>query len=170
VGGVTKIALVLLAALQLPASTAHAQQFVATGRDTLRGLPGVEIAVEVAQPELARRGLDPAALRADVERRLRAAGVAVYASQAENPSPAKAYLYVHVNALELPAAAGYAIALQVHVRQALRSAVTNSQIVNAITWEAHNVVAAPTNGLAAVRAEILTYVDDFLRDWTAVHP
>jgi hypothetical protein len=167
--GVTKTVFATLA-LQIAASAAHAQMFVATGRDTLRGLSGVEIVVEVAQPELARRGLDPAAIRADVERRLRAAGVAVYASQAENPSPAKPFLYVHLNALELPRGGGYAVALQVHVRQTLRSAVTNSQIVNAMTWDAHNVVAAPADGLVAVRGEIASYVDEFVRDWTAVHP
>ena len=167
--GVIKIAFATLA-FQIVASTAHAQMFIATGRDTLRGLSGVEIVVEVAQPELARRGLDPAAIRADVERRLRGAGVAVYASQAENPSLAKPFLYVHLNALELPRGAGYAVALQVHLRQTLRSAVTNSQVVNAMTWDAHNVVVAPTDGLAAVRGELDTYVDAFVRDWAAVHP
>jgi L-serine deaminase len=60
--------------------------------------------------------------------------------------------------------------VQVHVRQTLRSSVTNSQIVNAMTWDAHNVVAAPVDGLAAVRAEVATYVDQFVSDWTAVHP
>jgi hypothetical protein len=165
---VTKTAFTL--AMLLVSPVAHAQMFVATGRDTLRGLPGVEVAVEVAQPELARRGLDPAAIRADVERRLRAGGVMVYASQAQNPSEAKPYLYVHVNALELPAGAGYAVALQVHVRQTVRSTATSSQIVNAMTWDAHNVVVAPSNGLVAVQEEIDAYVDAFLRDWKAVHP
>lgn len=165
---VTKTAFTLAMLLLTPA--AHAQMFVATGRDTLRGLPGVEVAVEVAQSELARRGLDPGAIRADIERRLRAGGVMIYASQAQNPSAAKPYLYVHVNALELPGGAGYAVALQVHVRQTVRSTATSSQIVNAMTWDAHNVVVTATNGLAAVREEIDTYVDAFLRDWRAVHP
>lgn len=144
--------------------------FITTGRDTLRGLPGVEIAVELAQPELARRGLDPAAIRADVERRLRAGGVTIYASQADNPSAAKPYLYVHVNALQLPGGAGYVVALQVHLRQTVRSVVTDSQVVDAMTWDAHNVVVTPPDGLAAVRGEIDTFVDAFVRDWKAVHP
>ena len=144
--------------------------FMPTGRDTLRGLPGVEIAVEVAQPELARGALDPAAIHADVERRLRAGGVSIYASQAENPSAAKPYLYVHVNAIELPTGAGYAVAIQVHLRQTVRSVVTDSQVVNAMTWDAHNVLVAPSQGLAAVRGEIDAFVDAFVRDWKAVHP
>jgi hypothetical protein len=160
------IAAIVAAALM--AATAFAQQFVATGRDTLRGLPGVELVVETAQPELAGRGLNPAAIRADVERRLRAGRVTVFSSQTENPSAAKAYLYVHVNALELPGRAGYAVAVQVHLRQTVRSTVTSSQIVNAMTWESHNVVAVPPDGLPAVREEIGSYVDGFVRDWQAV--
>jgi hypothetical protein len=158
-----------MVSLILLPSAAIAQQFITTGRDTLRGLPGVEIAVDVAQAELTKRGLDPRAIRADVEKRLRAGGIAVYNSQTENPSPAKPYLYVHLNALELPQGAGFAVAIQVHLRQTLRSSVSTSQIVNAMTWDAHNVVVAPAAGLSAVRGEIETYVDDFIADWKAVH-
>lgn len=157
--------LVPVLAVALWAATAGAQQFVPAGRDTLRGLPGLELIVEVAQPELVARGLDPERIRADVERRLRAAGITVYAAQMENPSPAKPYLYVHLNALELPGRTGYAVAAQVQLRQTVRSTVTESQIVNAMTWDSHNVVAVPPDGLAAVGEEIGLSVDRFVRDW-----
>ena len=111
----------LAAVLLAGAADAAAQMFVTTGRDTLRGLPGVELAVESLPPELEREGLNGAAIRAAVDRRLRAAGVRLFASQSENPSDAKPYLYVHVNALEIPGASVYAIAIQVHLRQTLRS-------------------------------------------------
>ena len=156
-------------ALLLPAATS-AQMFIATGRDTLRGLPGVEIAVEVAQPELASRGLAASAIRAGVERRLGAGGVPVYASQNENPGVAKAFLYVHVNALELPANAGFAVGYQVHLRQTVRSAAGDSQIVDAMTWDSHNVVAVGPTGLAEVLGEIEASVDAFVRDWKATRP
>src|SRR6187551_90320 len=92
--GVFSVALLLLVA---GAADANGQMFVSTGRDTLRGLPGVEVIVEGLQPELERSGLTGAAIRADVERRLRDGGISVYASQTANPSLAKAYLYVHIN-------------------------------------------------------------------------
>jgi hypothetical protein len=148
---------------------AHGQMFVSTGRDTLRGLPGVEVIVEALQPEVERQGLTAAAIRADVERRLRDGGIAVYTSQTANPSPAKAYLYVHLNALTLPQNAGYAIAVQVHLRQTLRSLVSSSNVVNAMTWDMQNVVGVPAPGLQSVRAEVLTFVDQFVEDWAAVH-
>jgi hypothetical protein len=163
--GVFSVALLLLAG---GAADANGQMFVSTGRDTLRGLPGVEVLVEDLQPEIERSGLTGAAIRADVERRLRDAGISVYPSQAANPSVAKAYLYVHINALVLPQAAGYAIAVQVHLRQTLRSIVTGSNIVNAMTWDAQNVIGVPPTGLPTVRAEVLTFIDQFVQDWAAV--
>ena len=164
--GVFSVALLLLAG---GAADANGQMFVSTGRDTLRGLPGVEVLVEGLQPELERSGLTGAAIRADVERRLRDGGISVYPSQTENPSLAKAYLYVHINALVLPQQAGYAIAVQVHLRQTLRSLVTSSNIVNAMTWDAQNVLGVPPNALMTVRAEVLTFIDQFVQDWAAVH-
>jgi hypothetical protein len=159
-----------LVMMTLAASPANAQMFVPTGRDTLRGLPGVEVVVEELQPELVRGGLSAAAIRDDVERRLRAHGIVVYASHGENASPAKPYLYLHLNTLPLPGHAAYVVGLQVHLRQTLRSGVTGSNIVNAMTWDAHNVLAVPAGSLGAVRDEILDYVDLFIKDWLAAHP
>jgi hypothetical protein len=166
IAAVFSAVLLLLAAV---AADASGQMFVSTGRDTLRGLPGVEVIVEALQPELERSGLTGAAIRADVERRLRDGGISVYASQTANPSLAKAYLYVHINALVLPRDAGYAVAAQVHLRQTLRSPVTGLNIVNAMTWDAQNVLGVSASALQTIRAEVLTFVDQFVQDWAAVH-
>ena len=147
---------------------AAAQMFVTTGRDTLRGLPGVEVAVEPLPPELARDGLTDGDVRTRVEARLRKAGVTVYASQKENPSAAKPYLYVHLNALEIPPHGIYAVAVQVQLRQTLQSPVTSSNVVNAMTWDAHNVVGVTAAQPRLVLDEVDAYVDAFIADWAAV--
>jgi hypothetical protein len=159
----------IVALLAVGVSTVSAQMFVPTGRDTLRALPGVEVVVDDVPPELVRRGLSSAAIRATVTARLHASGVSVYGSQTENPSPAKAYLYVHLNGLELPAQDAVAIALQVQLRQTVRSVVRETQIVNAMTWDAHNVVVVPLTRLDALQAELHSHVDLFIRDWVSVH-
>jgi hypothetical protein len=148
---------------------ASAQMFVPTGRDTLRGLPGVEVAVEPLEQDLERDGLTHMAIQSDVAQRLRAGGIIVYASQRENPSEAKAYLYVHVNSLKVPRQDFYVIGVQVHLRQTLRSLVTASNVVNAMTWDAHDVFVVGTGQAASVRERIQRYVDQFIRDWMAVH-
>ena len=163
----TIVAPVLL--LSVMTTNASAQMFITTGRDTLRRLPGVEVAVETLEPELERGGLTGAAIHADVVQRLRAAGVAVYASQNDNPSEAKPYVYVDVNAVRLGGQNLYAVAVQVQLRQTLRSPVTSSNIVDAMTWDARTVLVAPGNNLASVRSTIQQYVDHFIEDWMAVH-
>ena len=146
---------------------ASAQSFVPTGRDTLRGLPGVEIAVEVP-PELRQTELTTVALHAAVEQRLRAGGIAVYDSQKANPSDAKAYVYVHLNALPLPGQM-QAVAIQVHLRQTVRSVVVSSSIVNAMTWDQHTVAAVTAADGAQLRDLVLEMIDHFIDDWRAVH-
>jgi len=162
--GLGMVLLILLLAID-----AQAQQFMPTGRDTLRGLPGVEVLVEPLAPELEQSGLRGAVIRANAEAQLRAAGIPIYSSQTENPSPAKAYLYVHVSGLSLPRQ-GYALAVQVHLRQTLRSLVTGSAIVNAMSWDQQMVmVVLPGSSMRVVDAELRSLVDRFVQDWRAVH-
>src|SRR5215510_2606333 len=98
---------------------ASAQPVMPTGRETLRGLPGVEVAVDVPA-ELTEKELIAPALHSAIEQRLRVGGITVYATQAANPSDAKAYVYVHLNALSLPGQT-QAVAIQAHLRQTVRS-------------------------------------------------
>ncbi len=162
-----RVSVVSLLLVLLSASGASAQLFVATGRDTLRGLPGVEVAVEAA-PELPHAELTATALHTAFEQRLRAGGITVYATQAANPSDAKPYLYVHLNALPLPEKL-LAVAIQVHLRQTVRSAVTVSTIVNAMTWDQHTLAAATAADGAQLRDLVLEMIDRFVADWRAVH-
>lgn len=149
--------------------SASAQMFVATGHDTLRSLPGVEVAIEPLDPTLARPGLTQAAIRAAVEAQVRAAGIQVYATQQQNPSPAKAYLYVDVTGLRLAQSDVLALSVQVQVRQTLRSLVTSSNIVDAMTWDARTVLVVPAADSAAVQQTIREFVDQFIEDWKRVH-
>ncbi len=151
------------------AGPAFAQMFVATGPDTLRSLPGIEVAVEPLAPELERPGLSAVALRTAVESQLRAAGIPLYATQQQNPSPAKAYLYVDVTGVRMTQPDVLALSLQVQVRQTLRSLVTESNIVDAMTWDARTVLVVPSAAPVAVLETVREYVGQFIRDWTRVH-
>jgi hypothetical protein len=146
---------------------ASAQLFVPTGRDTLRGLPGVEVAIEVPTP-LPQTELTTAALRTAIEQRLHASGITVYETQKANPSDAKAYVYVHLNALSLPGQL-HAVAIQVHLRQTVRSMITKSSIVNAMTWDEHTVAVVTAADGAQLRDLVLEMIDHFIADWRAVH-
>lgn len=159
----------LIACLLCGTQAAGAQQFVSTGRDALRGLTGVEVVVESLPPEVERAGLSGTTMRTEVERQLLDGHITVYASQRSNPSPAQPYLYVHTNALSFDQGNLYAIAIQVQLRQTLQSLVTGSRIVDAMTWDSHDVLVVPTSHVGDVRAEVRAHVDRFIEDWTAVH-
>jgi hypothetical protein len=160
-----RLALVTLA-LIVVSSTSSAQMFVSTGRDTLRGLPGLEVVIEELPPEMRRAGLAADAVRGEIRKRLAASGVTLYTTQQQNASPAKAYLYLHLNALELPGGV-VAIAAQLQVRQTVTSLVTTSNIVNAMTWDSHNVFALPGRDAAPLMGALLEMVDGFAADWRA---
>ena len=55
------------------------------------------------------------------------------------------------------------------MRQTLRSPVTGSNIVDAMTWDARTVLVVKSNNLAAVGETIQEYVDHFIQDWMTVH-
>jgi hypothetical protein len=164
-----KTFLIVTVFLLVTTGSAIAQTFVPTGRGTLRGLPGVEVMVENLESDIERDGLSRAAIQADVAGALRTAGIGVYATQQANPSDAKAYVYVRVNSIKLQTQGVYAIALDVQLRQTLRSLVTMSNIVDAMTWEQSNVVVVPVAQASSVRTEIQEYVGQFIQDWKAVH-
>lgn len=156
--------------LALAPPNARGQLFVATGRDTLRGLPGVEVIVEPLQPELEQGGFTTALVAASVTQQLKAAGITIYASQRENPSKSQPYLYVHVNGVADEPGRGYAVAIQVHLRQTMASLTTESRVVNAMSWDAHSVAVVPVVLLKEdVSDEIDSLVARFIADWRAVH-
>jgi hypothetical protein len=164
----TRLAGFTLSALLFFPAGSPAQLFVATGRDTLRGLPGVEVLVENVSPDLQPPELAGPALRTAVETRLKAGGVTVYATQVANASDAKAYVYVHIDSVKLSGTL-HAVAIQVHLRQTVRSTVGPSNIVNAMTWDNHTIAAATAAEGAQVRDLVLEMVGRFIADWRAVH-
>lgn len=82
--------------------------------------------------------------------------------------PADTPLYLILDPLELPGGR-IAAAIQLHLRQTLESKVTGSQVVNAMTWDHHTIVAFTPSETPEVRAAIREMVDAFVVDWRYVH-
>lgn len=129
----------------------------------------MEVIVETIPAVLQPAGLTPAAVGRDVARWLQAGGVAVFPSQAANPGEAKAFLDVRVTLLALRDGS-YAVAVQMHVRQTVRSLATESSIVNAATWETGRLVNVAQSELPRVRDEIRAMAEEFVADWKGAHP
>jgi len=63
----------------------------------------------------------------------------------------------------------HAVSIQVHVRQTVRSSVTESNIVNAMTWDVHTIAAVKAGESAPLRDLVLEMVGQFVDDWRKVH-
>jgi hypothetical protein len=66
-------------------------------RPTLRGFPGVHVAVEPLNPQIEKDGLTTNQLQKDTELRLRTAGIMALSKEEFQKTIGKPYLYVNVN-------------------------------------------------------------------------
>lgn len=152
----------------LPVSQAWAQDDQA--RQSLSGLPGVGVRVDPVEPDAERDGLTRNAIQADVELRLRQAGITVFSRGVEDAAgPAFPYLYVSVHATKLPQLNLYAVYVSVELTQQVLQLVSGD-LVHAATWGRGGALTVESGHLRHVRDPIKDNVDQFINDWLAVHP
>ena len=80
-----------------------------------------------------------------------------------------AFTQGYVNAGGVPQTSSYAVSVHVQVRQTLRSLVTESSVVDAMTWDSHTVLAVARNRMSPLRDMIARQIGLFVEDWKAVH-
>ena len=83
----------LMAYVCLDLSLAHAAS--PDQRESLRGLPGVQVLIEDIRPNAQADGLSQEAIRTAVELILRSSGIRVLTQSERSEMPSKPYLYVH---------------------------------------------------------------------------
>jgi hypothetical protein len=138
-------------------------------RETLRGLPGLTVVIEPMNPSAEQDGLTQRQLQADVEQRLRAAGIRVLTKAEWQKTPGSPYLYINVAALKKDYGL-YAYAIEVCVNQ-LVALIRNQNIREfAETWETREVGTVGTERLLTVRDSVVFHVDEFIRDYFSVNP
>jgi hypothetical protein len=137
----------------------------------VRGLPGVQVAVEDVSADEKGLGLFRDVLRKQVESVLTAGGVPLLDSVQRQRTPGTPYLYVHVGAVAVgdTAVAHTTIAL----RQRVRLEANPDQSIRASVWERTSQVAFTPGDLAPVRAQLrdlLSYFVDLYREANAPDP
>ena len=84
-----------------------------TNRHSLRGLTGVGVQVEELDPEASRDGLTKKAIQADVELRLRRAGIRVLPKEEWSITSGLPFLYVSVGLAKSRSYRAYAVSIAV---------------------------------------------------------
>lgn len=162
-----KCALLLALLLALPAvALADSDR----QRATLAGLRGVQVLIESLDPDAERDGLSKTQLQADVELKLRLAGIKVLIQEQSFRTPGSPCLYVSVQAIELVPM--YAVRVEVSLRQnILLERNPSIMALGVATWE--------TKGLAKftgrimdqeTRKDVADKVDQFINAYLSVNP
>ena len=141
-------------------------------RVTLAGLTGVHVVVNELSAEAEREGLSRSSLQAELESRLRQAGLRVLTVTEALTSVGRPTLEVRVSVMtsgEAPQLYVYSVdlALRQHIR------LTRDRTIEsyAVTWSENREVGVVRAGhLSAVRAAVRAKVGQFITAWQTVNP
>jgi hypothetical protein len=141
-------------------------------RVTLAGLTGVHVVVDEVGPEAERLGLTRSALQAEVEQRVRQAGLRVLTPGDAMASAGRPTLHLRVTMLKsqgVPPVHFYSIDLA--LRQQIRLARDRAIESFAVTWSDNRDLGGvePTR-ISVVRDAVRARVDQFLQAWQTVNP
>lgn len=141
-------------------------------RVTLAGLTGVHVVVHEVGPEAEREGLSRSSLQADVEQRLRRAGLRVFTPTEAMASVGRPTLELRVNLLRSPEPPqGYIYSVDLSLRQQIRLVRDRTVESYAVTWsENREVGGVRATRVSVVREAVRSRVDQFVAAWQAVNP
>jgi len=137
-----------------------------TERASLTGLTAVSVVVEELSAAARTNGLVGATLQADVERRLRQAGISV-------TSDADAYVYVHVTvadpgpSLPLPYIVEVALMQEVTLPRGVK---TRTPLQSATWWVNSLGMSGPDRLRTGVTDKVAEFADNFVRAFRSVNP
>ena len=164
VGRVGAVLVVLLGLSVAPSWATDSQ----AARDSLRGLPGVNVLIEDLKPEVERAGLTKTQLQTDVELRLRQSEIRVLTKQEQRSVIGQPYVYVNVNVLlGLSGLAVYSIKVELCQKASLE---TGEIRYGATTWDVAMLGAIDRARLAQIRDKVRDPVDQFINAYLSVNP
>ena len=159
-----KNALVIITVAFLFCSVLVAQDTV-INRRTLKGLTGVNVAVESEQP-----GVEKDHIRTDVELRLRMAGIKVLTDEEWLAAPGMPTLYVILNVLKRRDSS-CAVSLRIELCQIVRLKREPQITLPAATWQGSELIGSVgLADLSSIRNQIKDEADKFINAWLSVNP
>ena len=131
-------------------------------RQTLKGLKGIKVIVEVLEAEVSLAGLTVASIKTDVELKLRLAGIPVDAAF-------DTFFYVNVNVVVAPVGYWpYSIYVELHQEVLLVRDLSISGY--GITWSEGYAGMVGKANVRNVRDDVKDMVDKFINAYLSVNP
>ena len=153
-----------LIALALAASPAHAADDESS-RLSLKELPGVFVAVAGFDEDAKRAGFDEPTFQADVERKLRKAGIELLSERKKLFSHGVLVLAVKTLHERKGEHAAFSVSLELYQRVRILSSPLVG--MNVPTWSSSSI---GLGDLPFVRAAVKQQMDEFVNAWLSVHP
>ncbi|GIX48991.1 MAG: hypothetical protein KatS3mg131_3202 [Candidatus Tectimicrobiota bacterium] len=144
----------------------------AVARQTLRGLPGVLVAVEPLPPEAVQDGLRTEEIQTDVVQRLQRAGIRVLSEQQREQAPGKPLLYINVTTWKGLHANNtlYLFSIRVELQQEVALVREPTLRRLAPTWHVGSVGMTSASRLRTIRTFIGDFIDQFIQAYRAANP
>lgn len=141
-------------------------------RVTLAGLTGVHVVVDALATEVEREGFTRASLQAELEGRLRRAGLRVLSAQEALTRAGRPTLHLRVELVRIrEAPPQYVYSVDLTLRQRVQLARDRTIESHVITWSDNRQVGAVDGaGLGAVRDLVRAKVEQFVSAWETVNP
>jgi hypothetical protein len=133
---------------------------------TLQGIKGVHVLIETVRPEIERDGLTHIQIQADVELKLRLAGLRVLSLEELSKEPGRPFLNVAVD-IGKESSDEYIYNIELSLIQDVYL-MRNNKLIPCITW--HRAGLGRVSSLNRLRNIIKHYVDIFVNAWLSVNP
>jgi hypothetical protein len=139
-----------------------------TTRATLRGWPGVFVAVEAVAPAVERAGLTTRQLHADVEAQIQQVGIRLLTQAEWHMVIGQPLVYVQVHVVLAPhGQAAYHISTEFHQRASLDAQASSALVA---TWTTTYLGVVDVEALPTLREHVRAYVDQFISAYYSVNP
>jgi hypothetical protein len=141
---------------------------------SLRGIPGVYVAVQPLAPEIEKNGLTAAQLRSDTELRLRTAGIGVLSREEWSKTKGGPVCYVEVDVVndillsQVLKSDLYAYTITVELNQDVILLRDTSIQALSPTWSSSYL--GITNSLPRIRDKVRDMVEEFVGAYLVVNP
>jgi hypothetical protein len=143
-------------------------------RAPLRGLQGVNVVVEVLDPDMKEAGISEEMIQTKIELRLRTSGIKVFSEQERLEIPGRPYLYLNLNSVFNKNKDGQLICCSYSLDLSLMEKVLlqrdKSKECYAEIWNTSSVGYAGIRRIDSIYDYILNKVDVFCNDYLAANP
>ena len=137
--------------------------------ESLRGIKGVNVLIELLNPDIEKDGLKKEQIKTDVELKLRLAGIKVLNEEELLNEPGQPYLHVNVNSNKSELGF-YSFSITIELNQLVLLIRDLDTIFTACTWSTKTVGFAGVEKVGQIRDYIKDDVDLFINDYLFVNP